>query len=324
MVRDFGGTSGTAAASGDAVTFDCSGYGSCGIDVRGVITLTLTVEATIDNTNWFTASMNPVAGGAAVSTATAAGSWTANTSGYARIRMRCSAYTSGTATVAFMGEAAGSANIIATVTADTEFPTAAALADTTTNPTTTLVGANLEVFNGTTWDRVKSAGVTGSVTVGGPTAAAAAIAANPLTIGGRGSTTNPTAVADGQAVNVYLDKEGRIVPSNTHCRALVVQGAVVTVTDTTETTVIAAGATGVFHDLTSIKLSNTSATAVRADIRDITGSTVVDTFYLPAGDIRSVVYQTPFTQTTASNNWTVKLSATVVDVRVIATAVKNI
>ena len=38
---------------------------------------------------------------------------------------------------------------------DTELPAAAALADTTANPTTPLVGAALEVFNGTTWDRAR-------------------------------------------------------------------------------------------------------------------------------------------------------------------------
>lgn len=40
-----------------------------------------------------------------------------------------------------------------TITADTEFSTAAALADNTANPTTTLVGACLEVWDGATWDR---------------------------------------------------------------------------------------------------------------------------------------------------------------------------
>lgn len=38
---------------------------------------------------------------------------------------------------------------------DTELPAAAALADATANPTTPLVGAAIELFNGTTWDRVR-------------------------------------------------------------------------------------------------------------------------------------------------------------------------
>ncbi len=39
---------------------------------------------------------------------------------------------------------------------DTELPAAAALADATANPTAPLVGACLEAFNGTTWDRLRA------------------------------------------------------------------------------------------------------------------------------------------------------------------------
>lgn len=42
-----------------------------------------------------------------------------------------------------------------TVTVDSEFPTAAALADATANPTTTKVGSFCHVYNGTTWDRIR-------------------------------------------------------------------------------------------------------------------------------------------------------------------------
>lgn len=41
------------------------------------------------------------------------------------------------------------------VAMDTELPAAAALADATANPTTPLVGAALEGYNGTTWDRLR-------------------------------------------------------------------------------------------------------------------------------------------------------------------------
>ena len=41
------------------------------------------------------------------------------------------------------------------VTADTELPAAAALADATANPTTPVIGGCLLLFNGTTWDRVR-------------------------------------------------------------------------------------------------------------------------------------------------------------------------
>jgi hypothetical protein len=53
------------------------------------------------------------------------------------------------------------------VTADTEFPTASALGDGTANPTTTVVGAMNEGFNGTTWDRLKAGIVTVTDTLTG-------------------------------------------------------------------------------------------------------------------------------------------------------------
>lgn len=45
----------------------------------------------------------------------------------------------------------------ATVTVDSELPAAAALADATSNPTVPAVGAFLVGYNGTTWDRVRTA-----------------------------------------------------------------------------------------------------------------------------------------------------------------------
>lgn len=49
----------------------------------------------------------------------------------------------------------GSLTVDGTVTADTELPAAGALADATANPTTSVIGAMLECYNGTTWDRLR-------------------------------------------------------------------------------------------------------------------------------------------------------------------------
>lgn len=48
--------------------------------------------------------------------------------------------------------------VTGTVTADTELPAAAALADAASNPTTPISGAALLAWNTATWDRVRSAG----------------------------------------------------------------------------------------------------------------------------------------------------------------------
>jgi hypothetical protein len=50
-------------------------------------------------------------------------------------------------------DGAGSLTVDGSVTADTELPAAAALADAAANPTTPLVGAAALLYNGTTWDR---------------------------------------------------------------------------------------------------------------------------------------------------------------------------
>lgn len=163
----------------------------------------------------------------------------------------------------------------------------------------------------------------GTVTVRGANASGASIAANPVTIGARAATANPTAVADGQVVNGMKDKLGRTIVVPGHIRDLVTFGTV-TITGTAETTILAAGAAGVFHDITSIKFANTSATAVRVDLREATGSNVVDCFYVPAGDMRGAVYTTPYKQNFAANNWTAQVSAAVTDVRISIQAVKNI
>lgn len=68
------------------------------------------------------------------------------------------------------------------------------------------------LFNGTTWDRWRTApGVTGTASVGGPTASGTAVAVAPVTVGARASNAVPTAVgADGQVVNLWANRNGRL------------------------------------------------------------------------------------------------------------------
>lgn len=72
--------------------------------ITGTFTATLTFEATVDGTNWF--AWSAIANGANAgstrnfaSTATAAGIFQMNVAGFAAVRARCSAFTSGTAVV---------------------------------------------------------------------------------------------------------------------------------------------------------------------------------------------------------------------------------
>ncbi len=68
--------------------------------ITGTFTGTVTFEATVDGTNWVAASVVPVgATRTLTTTATAAGVWQMNTTGFAYVRVRCSAFTSGTIVV---------------------------------------------------------------------------------------------------------------------------------------------------------------------------------------------------------------------------------
>jgi len=128
------------------------------------------------------------------------------------------------------------------ITADTELPAAAALADTTANPSVPAVGSflmgwdgtnwdrlkqqglnadaqtahakgiletasNGYVYNGTTWDRVRG-DTTGTYAVGN-VASGATDSGNPVKVGGKYNATQPT-LTDGQRGDVQLTTRGAI------------------------------------------------------------------------------------------------------------------
>lgn len=155
----------------------------------------------------------------------------------------------------------------------------------------------------------------------GNVAAGVADSGNPVKIGGVGRTTNPTAVADGQRVDLMVTKSGRLITVLGGPRELKVRNAI-TLTTTTETTLVAAGAAGVFHDIEYILVSNTSSTGVRVDFRDATAGTVQFSIYVAGSANGGISTGHPMFQNTAANNWTAQLSAAVTDVRIVAQAHK--
>jgi hypothetical protein len=77
------------------------GAATVSVDLRGTFNLTVTVEATIDGTNWQMVPMRPLNGAAtgyvAAIVGNTAGSWTGSLAGFRLVRARCTAYTSGAA-----------------------------------------------------------------------------------------------------------------------------------------------------------------------------------------------------------------------------------
>lgn len=161
------------------------------------------------------------------------------------------------------------------------------------------------------------------VLAGGDTAHGSADSGNPIKIGGKARTTDPTAEANGDRVDAYFDVMGRQVTIANVPRGRRIRNTI-TLSSTTETTLLAAAAS-TFHDLTKVLVCNTSATATRVDFRDSTAGTVMMSIYAPAGQtVGFTDSNDPVEQTTANNNWTAQLSGAVTDVRIFAQAVKKV
>ena len=166
---------------------------------------------------------------------------------------------------------------------------------------------------------------TGTTTkeVVGDVAHDSAVGGNPILNGGEARTTNPTAVGDGDAVRMMCDDLGRQVVAPHAQRDRTVHNRI-TLTSTSETTLIAAGGAGVFRDLVFLSLSNESATEVRVDIADATaGTDRISMDLAPDGGGAVIPFPVPLNQATANNNWTATLSAAVSSVYITAIAIEN-
>lgn len=130
------------------------------------------------------------------------------------------------------------------------------------------------------------------------------------------------ASADGDYHVFSVDKLGRQLVTSAP-RGQRVKNAI-TLTTTTETTLLSAGGASVFNDITKLLIANTSGTDVRVDFRDATGGSVIFSVFAPAGQTVGVsAGDDPIPQTTANNNWTAQLSAAVTDVRIFVQAIKE-
>lgn len=98
-------TTGTIAANNSAVTLDYRQFfnGGIGVQVAGTFSGTLQFELTIDGTNYVAVLGNSVTTGAQSVTTTATGIFFFNVVGAFRVRVRSTAWTSGSATVTLVG-----------------------------------------------------------------------------------------------------------------------------------------------------------------------------------------------------------------------------
>lgn len=144
----------------------------------------------------------------------------------------------------------------------------------------------------------------------------------PVKVGGQARTTNPTAEADGDVVHVITDKLGKLIVMLGVPRELIATGTTTITASTSETTILAAGAAGVFHDVTTLLIANTSASDTRVDIRDATAGTVRMSLYCTSGMTTGFTLASPWPQTTSAANWTAQSSVSLTDLRIFIQANK--
>lgn len=149
-------------------------------------------------------------------------------------------------------------------------------------------------------------------------------AGNPVKIGGKARQSNPTAVADNDRVDAFYDDVGRKVTYPYQCRDLTTHATTAISNSTSETTILAAGAAGVFHDLTFLCITNKTATAVTVTIKDATSGTTRLVLNLAASGQIVMPFPAPINQAAAANNWTATLSAGSIDVDFFVHAIKNV
>jgi hypothetical protein len=159
----------------------------------------------------------------------------------------------------------------------------------------------------------------------GNVASGVADAGNPVKIGLVGHTALPAAVTDGQRINAIADDRGRAVSVLGTVRDLKGTQTTTITASVTETTIVTAGAAGVFNDIIQIVVANTStSTSTRIDFRDATAGTVRFSMQCPAN--QTTGFNVPgesIPQTTAAANWTAQCATSTTDVRIYVFYEKN-
>jgi hypothetical protein len=96
-------TASGSLTSTTSVTLTLASQSQVAVQVTGTFSATLQFEGTVDGTNFFSVPAIVATTGAVVTSATAVGQWLIPCAGYKQVRVRCSAFTSGTAVVSLQG-----------------------------------------------------------------------------------------------------------------------------------------------------------------------------------------------------------------------------
>lgn len=281
-------TGNSPTANSTVATGDLTGIGTLTIQLTGTFSATMGIYATLDDSTWVQIQATQLIGntGFASSTMTTASIWTMPCSGYRKVRVNCNSFSSGSVQVYIRGTIGSNGLVQATL------PISAA----------------------------------SSIPVAGPTAddSPASGSGNPVVQGLVARTTNRAAVADADVVRAMSDDVGRQVVVTGQVRDLMVHQHTQIASSSAETTILTAGAAGVFHDLTQLVITNQTATAVNCTLKDATAGTTRMIIALAASGGAVIPFARPMTQSAAANNWTITLSSSAVTVNIFAQAEKNV
>jgi len=124
-------------------------------------------------------------------------------------------------------------------------------------------------------------------------------------VGGEAAvTTGPTIASDADTVPMMTDAQGRVVTTNAS-RGLTAVGQA-SISTTAETTIIAAGGAGIFHDLAMLTLSNSAAATCTVTVRDAEAGTARFLLQVPGENtVVLPMHGCPYPQTAAANAWTI-------------------
>lgn len=158
----------------------------------------------------------------------------------------------------------------------------------------------------------------------GDVASGSSDSGNPVKQGAVAHTAAPTAVTDGQRVNLIADKVGKqvVVGSIRDLKG----NQFTTITSSTSETTVVTQVASTFLDVYGCIIENTSATASKVTFKDSTAGTTQFEIYVPAGDTRGFMLPESgaFKQTTVNTNWTATCGTSVASIVISMLYVKNI
>lgn len=170
------------------------------------------------------------------------------------------------------------------------------------------------------WDN----GASDGASVSGDVAHDSVDAGEPIKIGGKARTAQPTAVAASDRVDAMFDIYGRQVKIGALREMKGSQITTIT-SSTSETTCVTADATYKL-DVYAVFVTNTSATATEVSFKDSTAGTTRFTLSVPANDMRGfcLPVDAGHLQNAANNNWTATCADSVASIIITAFFVKNL